>query len=184
MKTKNLFGILTLFLFTFILLTACEKETHDGIDYFKSKCMAELNGLQLIDQTPFHPVFPDSPKPTPYFLHNKEGVFFESDLGIDRESMPIYMVTIDLYVDTPEIYLHEEQTIEKIEIEYTDPSMILGEYIDYCQDHKVSYALVNGEIVKKGTFRILSYDKEKGRYEGFFSLVFSEGTLNGTFWIE
>lgn len=45
MKTKNLFGILTLFLFTFILLTACEKETHDGIDYFKSKCMAELNGL-------------------------------------------------------------------------------------------------------------------------------------------
>lgn len=94
------------------------------------------------------------------------------------------MVTIDLYVDTPEIYLHEEQTIEKIEIEYTDPSMILGEYIDYCQDNKVSYALVNGEIVKKGTFRILSYDKEKGRYEGFFSLVFSEGTLNGTFWIE
>lgn len=73
---------------------------------------------------------------------------------------------------------------KKIEIEYIDPSMMRWEYLNYCQDNKVSYALINGEIVKKGTFRILSCDKEQGRYEGSFSLVFSEGTLNGTFWIE
>lgn len=184
-KLFTMFTVFMIFLFAICFLTACEKETHDGIDYFKSKCTAELNGLQLINQTPFHSPFgPDSPQATPYFLHDEDGAFFMSDLGIDRKSMAIYMVRINLYVDTPEVYLHEEQTIEKIEIEYIDPSMMRWEYLNYCQDNKVSYALINGEIVKKGTFRILSCDKEQGRYEGSFSLVFSEGTFNGTFWIE
>ncbi len=90
-KLFTMFTVFMIFLFAICFLTACEKETHDGIDYFKSKCTAELNGLQLINQTPFHsPFSPDSPQATPYFLHDEDGAFFMSDLASTGKACYLY----------------------------------------------------------------------------------------------
>lgn len=92
-------------------------------------------------------------------------------------------------MDTPEEFFHQPQTIEKIEIADTDTTMSDRDYRQYCKDNKVSYATVNGEAIDRGTFKITSYDKTEGQIyctncNGTFTLQFSEGTLNGTFWIK
>lgn len=161
------------------VLSSCEK--HDGTDYFKSKCTAELNGQAYIDQTAFLSILSPSAFITPWLTYDGGIATFCSHLGVDRESESLYRVEIVLYTDTQEAYLHEEHTIEQVEIEGVDPSQTRWEYLNYCETNRISYATVNGELVETGTFRILSYDKEKGQYEGMFTLSFSEGTLTGEF---
>lgn len=163
-------------------LTSCEK--HEGVDYFKSKCTAELNGQTYIDQTPFRYALSPVAEKTPWFKYSPYTAVFRSELGISRESNPLYRVDIHLFVNTPEEFLHTEQTIEKREIEDSDTRPTDWDYVLYCEKTKVSYATVNGEPVNRGTFRIISFDQAKGRYRGTFTLSFSEGILTGTLWIE
>lgn len=51
MKYQLSIAIKLLLVLTICILSSCEK--HEGVQYFKSKCVAELNGHTLIDQTPF-----------------------------------------------------------------------------------------------------------------------------------
>ncbi|MDE6121315.1 MAG: hypothetical protein K2F63_05955, partial [Muribaculaceae bacterium] len=62
------------------IVSSCEK--HDGIQYFKSKCVAELNGKTLIDQTPFN-IGPNSIN-TPSLVANEYIVEFYSSLSNER----------------------------------------------------------------------------------------------------
>lgn len=96
---------------------------------------------------------------------------------------------INLFVDTPEEFFLQPQTIEKIDIADADALISYRDYRQYCKDNKVSYATVNGEVIDEGTFQITSYDKTEGQTyctncNGTFTLQFSEGTLNGTFCIK
>lgn len=184
-KTTTVSKALTL-LFSLLLctclLSSCSREEHDGIEYFKKKCTAQLNGQSYIDQTPFYIIFsPGAMKATPWFVYGDGCATFRTDLSTDRESNPDYRIEINFFYDTLESSLHEEQTIEKVAIECTDPFFMQREYMEYCINNRLSYALVNTEVVEKGTFRILSYDEEKGKYKGTFTLLFSEGTLKGEF---
>ena len=53
MRTKSkLSSAIILLLAIISIVSSCEK--HDGVQYFKSKCEAEINGQKLIDQTPFN----------------------------------------------------------------------------------------------------------------------------------
>lgn len=180
---KKIFHIRAiLFVCILLCLTSCEK--HDGISYLKSKCVAELNGQQYIDQTPFAQVLnPDSPEATPYFICSQYDAVFETHLSVDRKSQPVFYVKMNLFADTPEAFLHEAQTIERIEIEYPDGEPNNWDYVRYCEQNKVSYVKVNGELVSKATFQITSFDKEKRTYNGTFTISYSEGTLTGKFWI-
>lgn len=76
----------------------------------------------------------------------------------------------------------KEMLIERKDIEYPDGKQSDSDYIRYCTDNKVSYATVNGGLVDSGSFRITSYDPEKGSYNGTFTLHFSEGILTGKFY--
>ena len=171
---------------TLLSLTSCEK--HDGINYLKSKCTAELNGQEYIDQQPFESMF-GPVMPTPFWEYSQYEATFETYLSTERGGKIAYIVRINLFVDTPEEFFHQPQTIEKIEIADTDTTMSDRDYRQYCKDNKVSYATVNGEAIDRGTFKITSYDKTEGQIyctncNGTFTLQFSEGTLNGTFWIK
>lgn len=94
-------------IWTFLCLTSCEK--HDGIDYYHSKCEAELNGQYLIDQTRFN--WGLGPK-TPYISASEYNVDFESHLSSERGAMPLYYVYIHIFVDKPFEFMTETQPIK------------------------------------------------------------------------
>ena len=170
----------------FLSLTSCEK--HDGINYLKSKCTAELNGQTYIDQQPYTYIFGPT-MPTPFLEYSQYEATFETYLSTERRGKIAYIVRINLFVDTPEDFFHQPQTIEKINIADVDTLSSERDYRQYCKDNNVSYATVNGEVIDGGTFQITSYDKTEGQTyctncNGTFTLQFSEGTLNGTFWIK
>lgn len=175
-KMKKLFGfklvLQVIFACTMCFLTACEE--HDGIDYFKSKCVAKLNGQSYIDQTPFT-ISPDVIV-TPEFHCNENTVSLLSMLRTKRNGTINYVVRINLFADQPDALLKGEQFIEKI-----DGELSAWDYTKYCRDNKISYATVNEEVATRGSFQITSYDKERGRYKGTFTLHFSEGVLKGEF---
>lgn len=164
---------------TLFFMTACEK--HDGTYYYKSKCVAELNGRTYVDQTPVKNAFSPESTATPQLAYDGNSLFFYTELARDRGGEPAYIVEIQLFTDDSEGLPYRERTIEKADIEYSDPRLMTWEYIQYCKANKVSFALINHEAADKGTFRITSCDKEKGRYDGTFALTFSEGTLTGSF---
>lgn len=169
---------------TLLSFTSCEK--HDGINYLKSKCTAELNGQTYIDQQPYTHIFGPT-YPTPFLEYSKYEATFETYLSTERGGKIAYIVRINLFVDTPEEFFHQPQKIEKIDI--ADTLILYRDYRQYCKDNKVSYATVNGEVIDEGTFQITSYDKTEGQTyctncNGTFTLQFSKGTLNGTFCIK
>lgn len=168
------------------IVSSCEK--HDGIQYFKSKCVAELNGQSLIDQTQFN-IGPNSIN-TPSLDPSEHTVEFNSSLSNERGGTPLYAVTIKLFVTDAWGYLSQPQTITYINIGESDDEHALWDYTKYCNNNKISYATVlsysdyDNEIVKDGTFEITSYDKEKHTCNGKFSLHISKGTINGKFSIQ
>ena len=184
MITKSkLSSAIILLLAIISIVSSCEK--HDGVQYFKSKCEAEINGQKLIDQTPFN-IGPNSIN-TPSLVAKEYEVEFDSSLSNERGGIPLYAVTIKLFVNNPWEYLTQPQTIKFINIGESDDKPTPRDYISYCQENKISYATIlsysdyENEIVKEGTFEITSYDKEKNAYNGVFTLSFREGTLNAKF---
>ena len=175
--------ILLLTISAMCIVSSCEK--HEGIRYFKSKCVAELNGQVLIDQTPFN-IGPNSIN-TPSIIANEYAVEFKSILRNGRKGDTLYGVTVKLFVDNPWEYLTQPQTIKHINIGESENEPLTWDYTHYCHENKISYATIlsfsdyENEIVKDGSFEITSYDKERGVYNGIFSLNFSDGTLNGEF---
>ena len=154
------------------ILSSCEK--HDGLSYFKSKCEAELNGHTYIDQTLFT-ISPDAII-TPEFVPTDNGLEFFSLLRTKRGGDIAYAVRINLFTTEPDAYLTEEQHIEKVATDIPE-----HDYRLYCQENRISYAAVDGEIVSTGTFKITSYNLQQRNYQGTFTLNFSEGTLQGKF---
>ncbi|MBD5230221.1 MAG: hypothetical protein HDS69_09355 [Bacteroidales bacterium] len=160
-------------------LSSCEK--HDDIVYFKSKCEADLNGQYLIDQTPFN--WGLGPR-TPYVIASEHEAEFTSDLSVDRHTMPLYYVTIQVYADEPWNFLYSTETIELVN---TDDAQSISDYKNYCREHRINFATIfltstlETEVVKEGSFKITSYNKEKQICSGTFTLQFSEGTLTGNF---
>lgn len=187
MKTKSKFSSVILLLLvlanTICIVSSCEK--HEGIHYFKSKCVAELNGQTLIDQTPFN-IGPNSIN-TPSLDAGEYTVEFNSSLSNERGGTPLYAVTVKLFVNNPLEYLTQPQTIKYVNIGESDDEPAQWDYIKYCNENKISYAKIlsysdyKTEIVKEGSFEITSYDKEKNVYTGIFTLKFSDGTLNAEF---
>lgn len=184
MRTKSkLSSAIILLLAIISIVSSCEK--HDGVQYFKSKCEAEINGQKLIDQTPFN-IGPNSIN-TPSLVAKEYEVEFDSSLSNERGGTPLYAVTIKLFVNNPWEYLTQPQTIKFINIGESDDKPTPWDYTSYCQENKISYATIlsysdyENEIVKEGTFEITSYDKEKDAYNGVFTLSFSEGVLNAKF---
>ncbi|MDE6120753.1 MAG: hypothetical protein K2F63_03085, partial [Muribaculaceae bacterium] len=108
----------------------------------------------------------------------------------ERGCSPLYAVKIKLFVNDPWEYLSQPQTIKYINIGESEYEPTSWEYTKYCFDNKISYATIlsypdyENEIVKKGSFEITSYDLEKRTYNGKFTLLFSEGTLNAEFSIK
>lgn len=170
-------AVFALLLCVLASLTACEK--HDGTDYFKAKCVAELNGTTYIDQTPFS-LSPDVIV-TPSLRCSDRALTFTSMLRTEHKGPVAYTVSVYIFTDEPDQFLTEEQTIEKIDFEATDSSLYESEYARHCRDNKISYATVNDEIVKSGTFAITSHDTAARRYSGSFTLRLAEGTLTGRF---
>ena len=187
MKTKSKFSssvlLLLVLAITICIVSSCEK--HDDIQYFKSKCVAELNGQTLIDQTPFN-IGPNSIN-TPSLDAGEYTVEFNSNLSNERGGTPLYAVTVKLFVNSPLEYLTQPQTIKYVNIGESDDEPAPWDYIKYCNETKISYATIlsysdyKTEIVKAGSFKITSYDKEKNVYTGIYTLKFSEGTLNAEF---
>ena len=187
MKTKSKFSssilLLLVLAITICIVSSCEK--HDDIQYFKSKCVAELNGQTLIDQTPFN-IGPNSIN-TPSLDAGEYTVEFNSNLSNERGGTPLYAVTVKLFVNSPLEYLTQPQTIKYVNIGKSDDEPARWDYIKYCNENKISYATIlsysdyKTEIVKEGAFKITSYDKEKNVYTGIYTLKFSEGTLNAEF---
>lgn len=160
------------------LLAACEK--HDGIDYFKSKCVAELNGQTYIDQTPFT-LSPDVII-TPEFYCSDNDLHFRTLLRAERNGTLRYAVDIQVFASGPDELLNKEHAFERMDVESPDGKPLeRWEYVQYCHDNKISYARVNDEMAESGTFSITSYDKENGKCRGTFILKFSEGILKGEF---
>lgn len=162
----------TIFVCLLCILSSCEK--HDGLSYFKSKCEAELNGHTYIDQSLFT-ISPDAII-TPEFVPTDNGLEFFSLLRTKRGGDIAYAVRINLFTTEPDAYLTEEQHIEKVATDIPE-----HDYRLYCQENRISYAVVDGEIVSTGTFKITSYNLQQGNYQGTFTLNFSEGTLQGKF---
>ena len=182
-KSKISSAIILLLAITVCIVSSCEK--HDGILYFKSKCVAELNGQTLIDQTPFN-IGPNSIN-TPSFIASEYTAEFYSSLSNERGGTPLYAVKIILFVNNEWEYLTKPQSIKYVKIGESDGEPASWEYTKYCFDNKISYATIlsypvfESEIVKEGAFEITSYDKEKRTYNGTFTLHFSKGTLHGEF---
>ncbi len=182
MKKQPIFkfvGILSL-VCVLLCVAACEK--HDGISYNKSKCEAEINGKYLIDQTKFD--WGLNPNRTPSLMVSEYDLEFKSHLSSERGGMSLYSVNIRIYVNTPWEYLTKPQTIEYVNIDDSDEDPEVWDYKKYCSNNKISYATIISseiEIVKDGSFQIISYDKERGTYHGKFTLQFSEGIMNGEF---
>lgn len=159
------------------MLTACEE--HDGTKYFKTKCIAELNDRSLVDQTLFS-LSPDAIV-TPELTYWGNALNFMTLLRADRKGEILYAVHINLYAGEADVLLTKEQKIEKINLEFPDGQPSYTDYVRYCIDNKISYAMINDEPAERGTFRITSYDLAKRSYHGTFTLTFSEGTLTGHF---
>lgn len=183
-KSKISSAIILLLAITVCIVSSCEK--HDDILYFKSKCVAEINGQTLIDQTPFN-IGPNSIN-TPSLDAGEYTVEFNSNLSNERGGTPLYAVTVIVFVNSPLEYLTQPQTIKYVYIgESDDEPAQWWDYIKYCNENKISYATIlsysdyKTEIVKEGSFKITSYDKEKNVYTGIYTLKFSEGTLNAEF---
>lgn len=185
-KDKLSSAIIFLLAITICIVTSCEK--HDGIQYFKSKCVAELNGETLIDQTPFN-ISPNSIN-TPSLVESEYTLEFYSSLRNERRGTPLYAVKIKLFVNDSWEYLTQPQAIKYIKIGESEDEPTSWDYVKYCLDNKISYATIlsytdyENEIVRDGTFEIISYNKEKRTYNGKFTLHFSEGTLKGEFSIQ
>lgn len=182
MKKQQIFKFSVILSLVFLLLCVASCEKHDGISYNKSKCEAELNGKYLIDQTKFD--WGLNPNRTPSLNVSDYHVVFKSSLSSERGGEPLYSVYIEIYVNTPWEYLTKPQTIEFVNIGDSDEEPTGWDYTMYCIDNKISYATILSseyEIVKDGSFQIISYDKERGTYHGKFTLQFSEGILNGEF---
>ena len=79
---------------TLLNLTSCEK--HDGINYLKSKCTAELNGHEYIDQQPFESMF-GPVMPTPFLEYSQYEATFETYLSTERGGKIAYIVRINLF---------------------------------------------------------------------------------------
>lgn len=82
-KAKLSSAIKLLLAMTIFIVSSCEK--HEGIHYFKSKCVAELNGQTLIDQTPFN-IGPNSIN-TPSLDAGEYTVEFNSSLSNERGAL-------------------------------------------------------------------------------------------------
>lgn len=159
-------------------LTSCEK--HDGVLYFKNKCIAELNGKSYIDQLPL--TFSPDVFTTPNLQRDENHAVFKTHLSETRGGAVAYYVEIVLYTNEPNAYLYDELTFQRVDTGSPDEPQPAWEYTKYCSEHKISYARINDEIVEGGTFKITSYDKEKDYVaHGTFTLTFSEGTLKGKF---
>lgn len=179
MNPGSLFRATMALAVTLCCLTACEK--HDGTDYFKSKCMAELNGQKYIDQTPVAYIFSPAAQKTPAFDYDDDSARFTTNLRTKRGGPIVYCVEINLYAETAGEILHKEQTIERADMEYPDGKPSNLDYIIHCIDKRIPYATINGDVADQGSFKITSYDTEKGVCDGIFSLTFDEGTLTGEF---
>lgn len=159
-------------------LTSCEK--HDGVLYFKSKCIAELNGKTYIDQLPL--TFSPDVFTTPNLQRDENQAVFKTHLSETRGGTVVYYVEIVLYTSEPNAYLYDEQTFHRVDTGSPDEPQPVWEYTKYCRDNHISYARVNDEIVEAGAFKLTSYDKQKDHVShGTFTLTFSEGTLKGEF---
>lgn len=182
-KSELSSAIILLLAITICIVSSCEK--HDDILYFKSKCVAELNGQTLIDQTPFN-ISPNSIN-TPSLVASEYTAEFHSSLSEERGGTPLYAVKIKLFVNDAWEYLTQPHTIKYVNIGESDDEPASWDYTKYCFDNKISYATIlsypgfENEIVREGAFEITSYDKEKRTYNGKFTLHFSKGTLNGEF---
>ena len=95
---------------TLLSLTSCEK--HDGINYLKSKCTAELNGQTYIDQQPYTYIFGPT-HPTPFLEYSQYEATFETYLSTERGGKIAYIVRINLFVDTPEEFFLPAPTDRK-----------------------------------------------------------------------
>lgn len=160
--------------------TACEK--HDGESYFKTKCVAELNGKTYYDQAPLKyalsPAFIKSPSLDLY----EDKTVFGTNLSEKRGGMALYYVSVRVFSDIDDI-IGKEQVIKKVDIDYPSDVPSYSYYLEYCEDNDIPLAEINGEIVDEGIFRVMSYDAENEEYHGTFTLRFSEGTMEGEFWI-
>lgn len=162
---------------TLLLFTSCEK--HDGIMYFNSKCIAELNGQTYYDQQTW--TFSPDIIRSPSIDDNGKSVLFCTFLCKERGGGDAsYIIDICLYTSL-ENCCNKEQAVGKIDFDYPDGDSSAWRYVQYCKDNEISYARVNDEIADKATFKITSYDKDKKQYNGTFTLSFSEGTLTGEF---
>lgn len=109
-----------------------------------------------------------------------------------RGEMPLYYVDIQIFADKEWGFLTEPQIIRFVKKEQTDENFsweweYISDYRNYCYDNKINFATIfrssdmKTEIVKEGSFHITEYDLKKNKYKGKFTLLFSEGTLNGEF---
>lgn len=158
------------------LLTACEK--HDGVRYFKAKCVAELNGQSFIDQTQFT-ISPNAIV-TPR-LYCDDAVRFETILRTERKGDMVFSVDISLFVRAEDIVPDKEYVIEKMDIESLGSDAPVWEYTRYCEVNDISYACILREIPDRCSIRFTTFDTEKSIYQGTFTLNFSEGVLKGEF---
>lgn len=174
-------------LFVFImcamcLLMSCEK--HDGMQYFKAKCVAELNGQSYVDQTPFT-ISPNAVV-TPS-LYCDDAVRFTTLLRIGRKGDVAFGIDINLFINAQDIVMDREYIIEKQDIESLGNEPATSDYVRYCRDNNVSYADIisyadmQSEIPSRCSIRFTTFDPDKRQYQGTFTLTFSEGTLKGEF---
>lgn len=176
---KHIHKLLAALLLCAAVLTACEK--HDGVNYCKSKCIAELNGQTYYDQLPLLSIFSPEAITTPSLSYYDGMVTFDTDLSKERGGTPLYYIFIFLYGNSMEELAGKVVNFEKKEIEYPDGEPSMWYYAQYCDENKIAYARINGEVAEGGSFHITSYDEEKEAYSGTFTLHFSEGTMTGEF---
>lgn len=169
-----------LFACAVLLFTACEK--HDGESYFKTKCVAELNGQTYYDQAPLKYALSPAFIKSPSFDFYEDETIFWTNLSEERGGKVIYYVSVRVFSDIDDI-IGKEQVIKKVGIDYPSEVPSYSYYLEYCEDNDIPLAEINGEIVDEGTFRVMSYDAENEEYHGTFTLRFSEGTMEGEFWI-
>ena len=106
---KTLFVIL---MCAMCLLMSCEK--HDGMQYFKAKCVAELNGQSYVDQTPFT-ISPNAIV-TPS-IYCDDAVRFTTLLRTGRKDDVAFGVDINLFINARDIVTDREYIIERQDIE-------------------------------------------------------------------
>lgn len=176
---KTLFVIL---MCAMCLLMSCEK--HDGMQYFKAKCVAELNGQTYVDQTPFT-ISPNAIV-TPS-IYCDDAVRFSTLLRTGRKDDVAFGVDINLFINAQDIVTDREYIIERQDIESLGNEPTTSDYVRYCRDNNVSYAdilsyaVMQSEIPSRCSIRFTTFDPEKRQYQGSFTLTFSEGTLKGEF---